>query len=515
MLTLFLRRRGQILSRTVLADHVWNMSFGADSNVVEVSVRRLRAKIDDPFAPQAAAQRARHGLRDGGPHGMTTGPTRAALRSIRRRLSRTLLLVALLGLALLSLGLYAAVGWKLAQQQQAELDRRVVKLSDIAQKAQRDGADLPARLAEYAPRRPGTRLTVFGADGRTLYADADLPAHELGEHVRERRFAPQGVSGAMSALRFRLEIDVGAHAELQRSLALMLVAGVLLAAAGVGAAALWAVRRELRPLATLTQQVGRIEPQRLTTPLALGEPIEELQPWVAQFNHLLARLDQAYSQLENFNADVAHELRTPLANIIGQTQVALGRERSAVSLRETLESNLEEAQRLASIVHDMLFLSRADRGTRARRGEPVSVAAVLSEVFEFHEAALEDRQLRVALEGDAQLPLDAPLVRRAVSNLLSNATRHAAPGSTIRVSIEASDARHVALGVENVGPAIATAQLPRIFDRFYRADGSRADGDSHQGLGLAIVAAIARMHGGGTFARSGDGITRIGFSLQR
>ena len=148
-------------------------------------------------------------------------------------------------------------------------------------------------------------------------------------------------------------------------------------------------------------QTRAISPRRLDQRLRLGDPAEELQPWIDQFNALMDRLERAYAQLEGFNADVAHELRTPLATLIGQTEVALSRERSAESLRETLVSNLEEMQRLSAMVNDMLFLSQADRGAIARRGAPVSLAALAQQVVEFHEAPLEEAALAVRIEGDA------------------------------------------------------------------------------------------------------------------
>lgn len=434
--------------------------------------------------------------------------------SIQRRLSWTLMGCSVLGLAALAGALYAAVAWKLEANHQAQLDRRVIKLSDIAQKAERDGVDLAQRLAEYAPRRPGTRLAVFTPDGRMLYADADLPAHDLGTQVRTRQFAPLGVAKPMQDLRFRIDIDASEGAELLRSLVGMLVFGVVFGSAGIGSVALWRLRRELLPLKNLTRQVQRLTPGQLGSGVSTGVPVEELHPWVEQFNALLHRLDSAYAQLESFNANVAHELRTPLNNIIGQAEVALSRERSAEQLRDTLSSNLEDLHRLAGIVDDMLFLSRADRGAQARRSKPVSLAALACEVLEYHEAAMEERQLRAGVHGDAQVSVDEALIRRAASNLLSNATRHGDRGSTVCVRISRLGDDAVQLCVENLGPAIGAAELPRLFDRFYRVDTARADGDARHGLGLAIVAAIARMHGGRTFAGSAEGLTRIGFSVQ-
>ncbi|RYE59373.1 MAG: heavy metal sensor histidine kinase, partial [Hyphomicrobiales bacterium] len=238
----------------------------------------------------------------------------------------------------------------------------------------------------------------------------------------------------------------------------------------------------------------------------------ELQPWIGQFNALLARVERAYAQLEAFNADVAHELRTPLANMIAQVEIELSQVRTLGALQDALGSQLEEAQRLSTIVTDMLFLSKADQGAVARRTGPVSVAAQVAAVGEFHEAGMELSQLSLRVEGDAELQVDAGLLRRAVSNLLGNAIRYAEPQSVIRTVI-VREGKMVSLTVVNQGKPIEAAALPHLFERFYRADRSRSGSSSHHGLGLAIVSAIARMHGGSTFAESARGVTRIGFSV--
>jgi two-component system heavy metal sensor histidine kinase CusS len=167
---------------------------------------------------------------------------------------------------------------------------------------------------------------------------------------------------------------------------------------------------------------------------------------------------------------------------------------------------------VSAIVIDMLFLSHADRGAVARRSVPVSVAQQVRTVLDFHEAMLEDSGLRVHVTGDAQVGIDAALVRRALSNLLSNASRYATPGSTIAVVIDAHP-DGVWVKVANRGESIPDEVLPKLFKRFFRAERSRTDSSEHHGLGLAIVAAIARMHGGQTRATSRSGVTEIGFSM--
>ena len=276
-------------------------------------------------------------------------------------------------------------------------------------------------------------------------------------------------------------------------LGLTLMVATLAGAAFVGFGTTWRVRRGLQPLQGLARQTQAIAPDRLGDRLKLKEPVEELQPWIDQFNGLMDRLQGAYVQLEGFNADVAHELRTPLANVMGQTELALSRERSPEALRETLTSNLEEMQRLAALVNDMLFLSQSDRGAVARRGAAVSLAALAAQVVEFHEAPLEEAGLSVQIEGGVSMAVDEPLFKRAVSNLLGNAIRFAEPGSRIVIRIANDGEQQVRVEVQNAGPAIAPQHLARLFDRFFRVESARSDSQSHHGLGLAIVAAIARM----------------------
>src|SRR5262249_42109647 len=152
----------------------------------------------------------------------------------------------------------------------------------------------------------------------------------------------------------------------------------------------------------------------------------------------------------------------------------------------------EELQRLAALVNDMLFLSQSDRGAVARRGQAVSLAGLAHQVVEFHEAPLAEAGLAGPVGGDVQAAVDEALFKRAVSNLLGNAIRYASPGSRIVIRIGPDAAEEVLVVVENAGPAIAPQHLTRVFDRFFRVEPGRPDSQSHHGLGLAIVAAIAR-----------------------
>ncbi|QTN23382.1 heavy metal sensor histidine kinase [Rhizobacter sp. AJA081-3] len=435
--------------------------------------------------------------------------------SIGGRLSRKLALVTMLMLALLFTGAWLSVKMLMKEKNFEELQFRGNVIAQILALELKNGGEQAclARVRADAPMRANTRLELWRADGQPFYADPSAGSHALSEHTRSVDFeieAPQLTGGLLKA---RYTVDFSADAKFGRNWLVVFVVITLLAGAMVWAGSRWHVRRALRPLNDLAAQTRAISARRLDHRLALADPAEELLPWVEQFNALMERLEGAVAQLEGFNADVAHELRTPLAALIGHTEVALARERPAEVLRDTLLSNLEEAQRLAALVNDMLFLSQADRGASARRGRSASLAELAAQVVEFHEALLEEAGLAVRIEGDAQAAVDEPLVKRALANLLGNAIRFAQRGSCVVVCIAPDAAEQVRVEVRNAGEPIAPQHLERLFDRFFRVDAARPDSQSHHGLGLAIVAAIARMHAGRPLAASEGGTTRVGFTL--
>jgi two-component system, OmpR family, heavy metal sensor histidine kinase CusS len=444
----------------------------------------------------------------------------AACPSISQRLSWQLFWQTALGLGVLCAVVYGAAAYLFHIKHEDAIATKMGVVQEVVKAAyQRGGApEVATKLGYYTPKLMNVHVQVQDTQGRQVFAANDPKAWsgERGFHLREFNFTPPGSSELV--LSGKVAFDFCDDERLLGGLAGVLLACVLVGAAAVGWSARWRTRRELKPLLALAQQTRAIAADSLGTRLKLEEPAQELQPWIDQFNHLMGRLERAYMQLEGFNADVAHELRTPLANLVGQTELALSRERSAESLRDTLVSNLEELQRMAALVNDMLFLSQADRGAVARRGEPVQLSQLVRQVLEFHEAPLEEAGLRMQIDGDATLQVDEALVKRALSNLLGNATRFAQHGSTVVVRIvpEQVDAKQqVQVLVQNAGPAIEPEQLPRLFDRFFRADESRCcpNEEQHHGLGLAIVAAIARMHAGKPLAESALGYTRIGFTL--
>ncbi len=168
-------------------------------------------------------------------------------------------------------------------------------------------------------------------------------------------------------LRFMIGIDTETFHETQHNLLIALIGLAIVGVLMASALGYWVARIGLKPLIKLSQEAQRLAPPLRAGRLRLSPLPPELEQFVDSFNSTLERVEQAYSRLESFNADVAHELRSPLTNLIGQTQVALTRGRSAEHYFEVLQSNLEELERLRSIINDMLFLASADQGSKATK----------------------------------------------------------------------------------------------------------------------------------------------------
>lgn len=438
--------------------------------------------------------------------------SRSRIGSLGRRLSYWLALQSLAGLVVVCAAVYGATHLGFQARQSEELAQKQVQLRHLLAESVRDGdvATLKHKLDDFFIGHPDMALSLARADGSKFY---DRPAQQSTADLRVARLTLPAPTPEQGSLEAALTLDIRDDTALLRrigyTLAVAALAGTLLVSAG----GFLLVRLGLCPLRNLVDQTRQLAADTLHRRLDGSAQPEELEPLIAQFNELLSRLEMAYEQLEGFNADVAHELCTPLATLIGSTELALRKARDAEELRDVLGSNLEELQRVAGIVHDMLFLSQADRGASARRIPSPSLAALARQVSNYHEAALVDAGLELEVIDDASGGFDTPLLQRALSNLIGNATRYAQRGSTIRVEIDRSGKDEVRVCLVNRGPTIGPDDLPRLFDRFYRVDPSRSDAGRNHGLGLSIVSAIARMHGGRPLAAS-SARTSIGMSLK-
>lgn len=218
--------------------------------------------------------------------------------------------------------------------------------------------------------------------------------------------------------------------------------------------------------------------------------------WIA-VRRETARMEEAFNRLSDFSVDLAHELRTPISNLMMQTQVALSHPRTEGEYQETLASNAEEFERLSIMIADMLFIARAEQGLIVPRRQPVNLALEVRNLIDFFDALAEEKGVRLLWKGEGIVSGDALMLRRAIGNLLSNAIRHTPVGGEVRL-ILAPDERGegISLTVENTGQPIPPEHLPKLFDRFYRADPSRHQEGEGTGLGLSIARSILRAHGG-------------------
>jgi len=269
-----------------------------------------------------------------------------------------------------------------------------------------------------------------------------------------------------------------------------------------------AIRRGLKPLQKMAVVAESISAQRLHNRLATETIPVELKSLAHAFNAMLDRLSDSLERLSAFSSDLAHELRTPVNNIMTQTQVLLSKPRENDDYREVLYSNLEEFERLARMISDMLFLAKADNGLIIPHREQVQLASEVRAVLEFYEALAADKSLALQASGQAVVMGDALMLRRVISNLVSNAVRHARANSVIAVRITTQD-QQARLVVENDGETIPEHHLPHLFERFYRADGARQRTEEGVGLGLAITRSIMVAHHGNIEVRSQKGVTHF------
>jgi two-component system heavy metal sensor histidine kinase CusS len=271
------------------------------------------------------------------------------------------------------------------------------------------------------------------------------------------------------------------------------------------------VRGGLRPLRLMAAQTHAISANRLDTRLDIRSAPKELHDIVESFNAMLDRLHRSFEQLTQFSADLAHDLRTPLNNLMVQTQVALGKQRSIEEYQGLLSSNIEEYERLARMMESMLFLARAENAHVAVKPQMLNVEDELAKIADYFEGIAEEAKVRIVVGGTGEIFADPMLLRRAVGNLISNAIRYTPEERIIRV--EATDVGNATiLTVSNPGEGIPPDVVGRIFDRFYRADPSRSSASGSSGLGLAIVRSIMTLHGGEAAVKSIQGERTI-FSL--
>ena len=384
--------------------------------------------------------------------------------------------------------------------------------------------ELQHRLDDALVGHESLMVAIYAADGRNIYATrgADFPPSVLAHHAGRdhhggmkpvawdnagRRYRGIVASrGAAPALTVAIGLDTVHHAAFMEDFRRTLWAAIVLSVLLSSLFGWFAARRGLAPVRAMARVARGISAERLADRLPLERVPVELQELAASFNDMLSRLEDSFRRLSEFSSDLAHELRTPVSNLMTQTEVALSKTRTAEEYREVLYSNLEEYERLARMVSDMLFLAKADNGLIVPVRNRIDAAVAVDALIEFYRALAEEKGLIISRSGGGEISGDPLMLRRAVANILSNAIRHTPAGGRIDIRIDA-DATGVRLAVGNSGETIAAEYLPRLFDRFYRVDPSRSRSGEGSGLGLAIAKSIAVAHGGDIAVTSADGRT--------
>ena len=447
--------------------------------------------------------------------------------------ARVMIFVGLaIGLSLILIGslLLSAVERHFAEQDAGELAVMTQGVAKTLLNGGNDSAQQSDALANAISGHHGVFFQVRKAQGDIIYSmpganltqvtDTLAPTSEINvENVQTWQDGDKTFRGVVSDVEvggrsysITTAIDMGFHLEFLRSFRRALWLIMTLAGAITLLAAWYGIHQAHAPLRRLSDRMGDIQADRLHVRFDPASVPSELQGLVISFNHMIGRLEDSFTRLSHFSADIAHELRTPLTNLITQTQVGLGKARASEEYRELLYSNLEEQERLAKMVNDMLWLAKSDHGLLKPLQTPLDLAREVHALFDFFEALAEEKRISLTLEGQAPTILgDRAMLRQAISNLLSNAIRYTPSGQTVLVRLVRLSDRRVSLSVLNPGPEIPSEHLPNIFDRFYRADPSRTRQSEGAGLGLAIVRSIVEVHGGQAEAASSP--TRTTFTL--
>lgn len=388
---------------------------------------------------------------------------------------------------------------------------------------------IPQQLDDSLIGHQGLAVAVVAHDGQVLFATrgAEFPQVLLARKVPVGSLHPltwttthhtpfrgisavvkTGITDAPPAI-VAVATDISHHEFFMRSFRVTLWSFVILAATLTGFLGWIAVRQGLSPLQAIRRKAEGITAEKLDFRLSVESVPAELTSLVETLNAMLSRLEVSFQRLSDFSSDLAHEFRTPVSNLMMQTQVTLSRPRTPKEYGDVLASNVEEFERLSRMITDMLFLAKADHAQLIPNRERLELANEVADVLAFYDVLAEEKNIRLSVTGTGILSGDRLMLRRALGNLLSNALRYTPPGGEVSVAIGMQEDEMIQLSVCNTGASIPAEHLPRLFDRFYRADSARHRTTEGSGLGLAITRSIALAHGGDITVSSADNLTQF------
>ena len=457
--------------------------------------------------------------------------------SITRRLTLLFVIASSAVLLLLGLVIASSVEKHFEEQDMEVLTGKMALIRHTLEKlqSQDDTGHITQWLDNSLVGHHGLEVLVFTPNQKVIFAtaNANFPLKVVTDSAAQHPHRPviwtqgdqtyRGIAavlptgpasnrGEPSRVIVAIATDIAHHQAFMHSFLQTLwifVAGAAILSGFLG----WmAARRGLAPLRAMCEQTQSVTAQQLSHRLPVASVPVEMAELAQSLNDMLARLEEAFHRLSEFSSDIAHELRTPVSNLMTQTQVALTRVRSAEDYRSVLESNAEEFERMTRMISDMLLLAKAENGLVVPHRETIDLATEVLALFEYYDAVAEEKGLHLTLQGHGEVNADRLMLRRALGNLLSNAVRHSTANTTVQIRLQ-QDAEHVSIRMENMGDFIAPEHLERIFDRFYRVDPSRQRSSEGTGLGLAITKSIIVAHGGTIAAASRGALTTFTIQL--
>ena len=327
----------------------------------------------------------------------------------------------------------------------------------------------------------------------------------------------QGEKGSIIQIALEMSHEAAIVSDYRQKVALVVIGGVIFSLL----LGLLITKEGLNPLRELMRDVRGITPDKLQVRVGFREWPTEIGALADAFDRMLERLDSSFTSISQFSADLAHELRTPINNLRGEAEVAISKARTVEEYRQVLMSSLEEYERLSRMIENILFLARSDSKKQKISISPLNILQEITDILEYYDAVREEKSIAVTLSVSGTLNADKTLFRRALANVLSNAFQYTPAGGKISVqsriisnfgdrTSESDEAKRegvcqsaIEIIVADTGIGIGPEDLPKIFDRFYRARKARSVYSQGTGLGFSIVKSIMELHNGSIKVTSG------------
>lgn len=319
--------------------------------------------------------------------------------------------------------------------------------------------------------------------------------------------APPG--GAIKRVTVQIGLDITSEITIDEHNHAKLTASVIVRSLVFALIIVLIINKVLKPLDEMVRAAEQVSAKMISDRVnPEGWPVE-LKRLAISFNEMLDRLQDGFSRMSQFASNMAHEIRTPINNIMGEAEIALAWERSPDEYRKVLVSGIEECQHLSNLVSSLLFLAHAENAGEAIHRVSFNPREEIESILDFYQPRIEEKMAVVELSGYGEIAGDPLLFRQAVANLLKNVLNYSDDGVKVDICVAPLGEKRTEVVVTDTGYGMEEKELERIFDRFYRVNRSKSDNIEGSGLGLAIVKAIMDLHGGtvSVTSRPGAGST--------